>query len=1204
MSFRHSGVRASNRGNGTNKGKGNNNNNNNIEGNNIINKGIGMGVTDRNALASPAKPMRTRRIDNEIPQGDTDKTEKPVSDNENSKRFLNGSDMNSKRSSSKRSDHERSQSQSSHTYSTSTTPLHTPSHTPGIVTRKSSSPSNPMNGPFSLSSSSFNGPSIEYYTNTSFLRSFNSLILEDIKDDLGKKINKSPPFNLKHMYGDNIDDCLDDYEDDIEEDMDARRYPLLVKDSNSEIQESGNAEGINLLEKTSLNVDLKRDKRNSQEFNEDSKSDTLKVSKRLDYSDNRPSTLRKKTLDIFRNRAYTPHKQTDDDSLQLLIKRSSKFLNLSIELNLRQAQELSVKDLDNIDDNEIEHGSPIPSSTGKCKRPHKFVSQSPSPSSQKVKEEDKLYSPSKLGLKGFKMFKNADRDAIISPNRSTPEKKNNETQGGFSQHLNVNLYLNYMSHNPLLNQKYLNHIRNKEHDFMDVDDEPDRILFNKLRKTSLNKSPFRHLLSLPPFEPFIDDLDMDSPSRNRKLSNSSSNLIIIYQDASPVKQRSRPPEIRTEEYDDKENRSLYRFVKPLQTAFKSTGLVKKNQMLKESRKLPPETPIKKNPLMMINTNRSLLSNVISVHEDEKREDKSHDRLGLYVPDNHDDHFDSEVLIEVGRNTSYSMNDLSHSLFQFRRDLKEDEKEGDSFDSKSTLKADPNNSHLNDFISAVDKSLSSDKSVKKSESKNSVSATSDASISDLSVSLDMSDIDIIPETPTKLVKKSHSTPSNFSPMHYKRKPNLFILTKPIPRSSPSLPEPCTPTNLLHHKLKGNLHTQLLMSEGAKFADFVNDETSKKIDDHLVHKFGMKNIKYIGCGEFLLAYECVFQNQKFAIKRSKKPVLGKIERKSIMREIEALRVLTLVKENERVNLQEQEEGKEYLVYFIEAWDFNNYYYIMTEYCDNGTLFEFVEENKNYRIDEFRIWKILIEILSGLKFIHLKNYLHLDLKPANIFVTFEGQLKIGDFGLATKLPILEKDFDLEGDRNYIAPELINDKIYTPFADIFSLGLIILEIAANIILPENGTPWRKLRSGDLSDAGRLLSDNISEYLQHQNFLSITSYKSSGSVDGLKDPYRDGEEVGNFKHDDPNYPSRLNYPESKEEARKRDLSLIPPWAPEFLVGDLLMLDKLVNKMLRPNPFDRPNAKMILEMDECVVVESRRKAGATIFEGEFGPPDE
>ena len=56
---------------------------------------------------------------------------------------------------------------------------------------------------------------------------------------------------------------------------------------------------------------------------------------------------------------------------------------------------------------------------------------------------------------------------------------------------------------------------------------------------------------------------------------------------------------------------------------------------------------------------------------------------------------------------------------------------------------------------------------------------------------------------------------------------------------------------------------------------------------------------------------------------------MEKQTIKREIEALRVLTSIKEDEATNMQEQEEGKEYLVYFIEAWDFNNYYYIMTEF-----------------------------------------------------------------------------------------------------------------------------------------------------------------------------------------------------------------------------------------------------------------------------------
>ena len=42
-----------------------------------------------------------------------------------------------------------------------------------------------------------------------------------------------------------------------------------------------------------------------------------------------------------------------------------------------------------------------------------------------------------------------------------------------------------------------------------------------------------------------------------------------------------------------------------------------------------------------------------------------------------------------------------------------------------------------------------------------------------------------------------------------------------------------------------------------------------------------------------------------------------------------------------------------------------------------------------------------MQGVKAIHEANFIHLDLKPANIFVTFTGSLKIGDFGLASRWP-----------------------------------------------------------------------------------------------------------------------------------------------------------------------------------------------------------
>ena len=110
---------------------------------------------------------------------------------------------------------------------------------------------------------------------------------------------------------------------------------------------------------------------------------------------------------------------------------------------------------------------------------------------------------------------------------------------------------------------------------------------------------------------------------------------------------------------------------------------------------------------------------------------------------------------------------------------------------------------------------------------------------------------------------------------------------------------------------------------------------------------------------------------------------------------------------------------------------------------------------------------ELSLALRFIHDScRVVHLDLKPANVLITFEGTLKLADFGMAAKLPISEEGFENEGDREYIAPEIIADGVYDFRADIFSLGLMIVEIAANVVLPDNGNAWHKLRSGDLSDA------------------------------------------------------------------------------------------------------------------------------------------
>lgn len=122
-----------------------------------------------------------------------------------------------------------------------------------------------------------------------------------------------------------------------------------------------------------------------------------------------------------------------------------------------------------------------------------------------------------------------------------------------------------------------------------------------------------------------------------------------------------------------------------------------------------------------------------------------------------------------------------------------------------------------------------------------------------------------------------------------------------------------------------------------------------------------------------------------------------------------------------------------------------------------------NSDVRFTEFQIWQILIQIASGLQSIHNSGIVHLDLKPANILINRQGILKIGDFGLSMRIGF-DHDPDMEGDKFYMAPETL-EGVYGRPADLFSLGLLILELATDVELPSQGVSWQNLRHGDFSE-------------------------------------------------------------------------------------------------------------------------------------------
>ncbi|CAI2365932.1 unnamed protein product [Moneuplotes crassus] len=167
-----------------------------------------------------------------------------------------------------------------------------------------------------------------------------------------------------------------------------------------------------------------------------------------------------------------------------------------------------------------------------------------------------------------------------------------------------------------------------------------------------------------------------------------------------------------------------------------------------------------------------------------------------------------------------------------------------------------------------------------------------------------------------------------------------------------------------------------------------------------------------------------------------------------------------------------------------------YIQMEYCEKDTLRTWIESGVK---DENEIWKYTEQILKALNYIHSMGLLHRDLKPANIFLDKELNIKLGDFGLAQELQSNQQDqYSKTGDLSfsrksskmdpkerlkqlrksmnpnasklnenkfsdpmmsmgigtyyYMSPEQETKRNYDQKTDMFSLGIILFEMCADL--------------------------------------------------------------------------------------------------------------------------------------------------------------
>lgn len=139
------------------------------------------------------------------------------------------------------------------------------------------------------------------------------------------------------------------------------------------------------------------------------------------------------------------------------------------------------------------------------------------------------------------------------------------------------------------------------------------------------------------------------------------------------------------------------------------------------------------------------------------------------------------------------------------------------------------------------------------------------------------------------------------------------------------------------------------------------------------------------------------------------------------------------------------------------------LQMELCENGDIKSLMASMIFW--PEEIIWKLIHDIAHALVELHKENWMHLDVSPGNILVSNDC-FKLSDFGTMTKVGDFEEG--MEGAGPYVSPEALSFPV-GPYqvdqqTDIFSFGVVLLEVATGKPAPRGGTPgYSLLRNGEL---------------------------------------------------------------------------------------------------------------------------------------------
>ena len=300
---------------------------------------------------------------------------------------------------------------------------------------------------------------------------------------------------------------------------------------------------------------------------------------------------------------------------------------------------------------------------------------------------------------------------------------------------------------------------------------------------------------------------------------------------------------------------------------------------------------------------------------------------------------------------------------------------------------------------------------------------------------------------------------------------------------------TTTQNIENIILGSILSKEEKKLSLTFESLVSKQTEKPSKKYKV-------LNVIGNGSFGKVYKAmnIITDNLVAIKSIKKKD-SEVEGEDIKNEINVLKKMSHPN----------------IVKIYEFYDIKDNYYLITEFCKFGELYNFIK----FHFSEKQICVLFYQVFSGLIYLHEKNIIHRDIKLENIMIdaiekdniTTEPYfyIKIIDFGSAKFFSSHKKEDEIIGSCYYIAPEVLKKK-YNEKCDTWSAG-VLLYMCLTKKAPFNGKTndiiLEKIKEGNYDKTCRKLmeySPDVRDLLS--NLLEVNEKKRFSARQALNHPW------------------------------------------------------------------------------------------------------